>query len=50
MKTEETVYLARDVSRLQTLETALIEQRVPQAVSGMIQQINQQEKGSVYSW
>ena len=41
---EETRYQTRDVPRLQTLETALIEQREPQIVSGMIQQINRQRE------
>ena len=50
MKTEETRYQTRDVPRLQTLETALIEQREPQRMSGMIQQINRQREKSVYSW
>ena len=44
IKTEETEYQARDVARLQILETALIEQREPQLVSGMIQQINRQRE------
>ena len=44
IKTEETKYQARDVARLQILETALIEQREPQLVSGMIQQINRQRE------
>ena len=41
IKTEETGYQARDAPRLQILEAARIEQREPQTVSGMIQQINQ---------
>ena len=50
MKTEETRYQTRDVPRLQTLETALIEQREPQRMSGRNQQINRQREKSVYSW
>ena len=44
IKTEETGYQARDAPRLKILEAARIEQREPQTVPGMIQQINRQRE------
>ena len=44
LKIKETKYQVRDIPRLQTLETALIEQRESQTVKGMIQQINRQRE------
>ena len=44
IKTEETGYQARDAPRLKILEAARIEQREPQTVPGMIQQINLQRE------
>ena len=46
MKIKETRYQAQDldIPKFQTLETALIEQREPLTVKGMIHQINRQRK------